>query len=230
MDFDRLNQGGVRLSSAVEVVSWGESCPPYIPGYSADHTVASGAWPPGFPPCVIDGVAYWDGGIVSNTPLQYVIDHLPARDLLAFQVDLFSAKGRMPRTLADVTHREKDIRYSSRSSLHFPVAARLHHLRQHAAQLIAELPPKQRRSPAAQALIDEVQARRMTLVRLVRCGADQERAQTYVGIDRQMLSGLWQEGRADMARLLASDAWRHRSPPSEGLQVIEMDAESEAPR
>jgi NTE family protein len=232
VDFDRLNHGGVRLSvGAVEVVTgdgrWFDTAHERI---TVDHILASGALPPGFPPVVIEGVAYWDGGIVSNTPLQYVIDHPPARDLLVFQVDLFSARGRMPRTLADVTHREKDIRYSSRTSLQFPVAARLRHLRQHAAQLIAELPPEQRRSPAAQALIDEVQARRATLVRLVRRGAEQGAAATDVGFGHAMLSGLWQEGRADMDRLLASDAWRRRSPPAEGLQVIEMEADNEAPR
>jgi len=232
VDFERLNQGGMRLSvGAVEVVGgaerWFDTAHERL---TVDHILASGALPPGFPPVVIDGVAYWDGGIVSNTPLQYVIDHPPARDLLVFQVDLFSARGRMPRTLADVTHREKDIRYSSRTSLHLPVAARLRDLHHHAAQLLAELAPEQRRSPAAQALIDELQARRATLVRLVRRGADERATATDVGFGHAMLSRLWQEGRADMARLLASDAWRRRSPPAEGLQVIEMGGESEEPR
>jgi NTE family protein len=232
VDFDRLNQGGVRLSvGAVEVSSgdehWFDSARERI---TVDHILASGALPPGFPPVMIDGVAYWDGGIVSNTPLQYVIDNPPARDLLVFQVDLFNARGPMPRTLADVTQREKDIRYSSRASLHLPVGARLRHLRRHAAQLIAELPPEQRRSPAAQALIDAVQGRRATLARLVRRGAEEVAAATDTGFGQATLSGLWQEGRADMDRLLASDAWRRRPPPAEGLQVIEMEGESEAPR
>jgi NTE family protein len=232
VDFERLNRGGVRLSvGAVEVVSgderWFDTAHERI---TVDHILASGALPPGFPPVMIDGVAYWDGGIVSNTPLQYLIDHPPAHDLLVFQVDLFSAKGPMPRTLTDVTQREKDIRYSSRPSLHLPLAARLRELRRHAAQLIAELPPEQRRSRTAQALIDAVQARRATVVRLVRRGAEEVAAATDTGFGQATLSGLWQEGRADMDRLLASDGWRRRPPPAEGLQVIEMDGVSEAPR
>jgi NTE family protein len=232
VDFDRLNQGGVRLSvGAVEVSSgdehWFDTAHERI---TVDHILASGALPPGFPPVWIDGVAYWDGGILSNTPLQYVIDNLPARDLLVFQVDLFNARGRMPRTLAEVTQREKDIRYSSRASLHFPVAAHLRQLHRHAAQLIAELPPEQRRSPAAQALIDDLQARRATLVRLVRRDAEQGAAASDLGFGQAMLSGLWQEGHADMERLLVSDAWRRRPPPAEGLQVIEMECEREASR
>ena len=79
--------------------------------------MASGALPPGLPPVEIDGECYWDGGLVSNTPLQYV---MAARDPETpadiFQVDLFSARGPMPRTLADVAEREKDIRFSSRIS------------------------------------------------------------------------------------------------------------------
>ena len=39
-----------------------------------EHIMASGALPPGFPPVEIDGEPYWDGGLVSNTPLQYVLD------------------------------------------------------------------------------------------------------------------------------------------------------------
>jgi NTE family protein len=232
VDFDRLNQGGMRLSvGAVEVVSgderWFDTARERI---TVDHVLASGALPPGFPPVMIDGVAYWDGGVVSNTPLQYVIDHPPAGDLLVFQVDLFSARGRMPRTLADVSNREKDIRYSSRASLNSPVAARLRHLHHHTAQLLAELAPEQRRSPAAQALIDELQARPATLVRLVRRGVDERATARDVGFGHAMLSRLWQEGRVDMARLLASGAWRRRPPPAEGLQVIEMDDESDEPR
>ena len=230
VDFDRLNGGPVRLSvGAVEVCSgeerWFDTARETI---TADHILASGALPPGFPPVVIDGVAYWDGGIVSNTPLQYVIDHPPAQDLLIFQVDLFSARGSMPRTLADVTHREKGLRYSSRTSLHGPVTARLRRLRHHAMQLIAELPPDQRHSAAAQALLDEVQARRATLARLVHRGPDHAGRATDVGFGHATLSSLRQEGRADMDRLLASDAWHRRSPPVDGLRVIEMEGESQA--
>ena len=36
--------------------------------------MASGSLPPGFPATEIDGEYYWDGGLVSNTPLQWVLD------------------------------------------------------------------------------------------------------------------------------------------------------------
>ena len=63
-----------------------------------EHVMASGALPPGFPPVEIEGELYWDGGIVSNTPLQWVLDSHPREDTLAFQVDLWNARGEIPAT------------------------------------------------------------------------------------------------------------------------------------
>ena len=80
-----------------------------------EHFMASGALPPGFPAIEIEGKHYWDGGVVSNTPLSYVLSTEPRRDTLTFQVDLWSAKGRMPDDLMEVTSRQKDIQYSSRT-------------------------------------------------------------------------------------------------------------------
>jgi predicted acylesterase/phospholipase RssA len=51
-----------------------------------EHIMASGALPPGFPAIEIEGEHYWDGGLVSNTPLQWVVDSQPRLDTLAFQV------------------------------------------------------------------------------------------------------------------------------------------------
>src|SRR3546814_15385564 len=77
--------------------------------------MASGALPPGFPAVEIDGEYYWDGGMVSNTPLSRVLNSEPRRDTLTFQVDLWSAKGRLPYDLLEVASRQKDIQYSSRT-------------------------------------------------------------------------------------------------------------------
>ena len=78
--------------------------------------MAIGALPPGFPPIEIDGEPYWDGGLFSNTPLQYVLDYYPRRSRMIFQVELFPAHGgHRPTNLDEVDEREKDIRYSSRA-------------------------------------------------------------------------------------------------------------------
>src|SRR3546814_14650823 len=77
--------------------------------------MASGALPPGFPAVEIDGEYYWDGGVVSNTPLAQVLSAHPMRDTLAFQVDLWPARGPLPTNRAEVAERQKDIQYSSRT-------------------------------------------------------------------------------------------------------------------
>lgn len=86
-----------------------------------EHVMASGALPPGFPPVEIDGEQYWDGGFVSNTPLQYVLDYYPRRSRLTFQVDVFQDYSSFPKTLDEVSEREKDIRYSSRTRVNTDV-------------------------------------------------------------------------------------------------------------
>src|SRR6185369_15082272 len=79
-----------------------------------EHIMASGALPPGFPAIDIDGESYWDGGMVSNTPLQWVFEN-SHEDTLAFQVDLWSARGDYPRNLSEVAVRQKEIQFSSRT-------------------------------------------------------------------------------------------------------------------
>ena len=113
VDFDLLNDGPMRFSVGAVGVESGNFT--YFDNQSErigpEHVMASGALPPGFAPVEIDGEHYWDGGLVSNTPLQYVLDQPGHQHRVVFQVDLFAARGDLPATLAEVTEREKDIRF-----------------------------------------------------------------------------------------------------------------------
>jgi NTE family protein len=80
-----------------------------------EHVMASGALPPAFPMVKIGTDYYWDGGIVSNTPLQHLLEQEDRVNSLVFQVDLFSSRGALPRDMGDVLGRHKDIMYSSRT-------------------------------------------------------------------------------------------------------------------
>ena len=127
VDFERINRREMRLSVGAVDVRSGNSIyfDNTVQKIGVDHIMASGALPPGFPPVHIDGHDYWDGGIVSNTPLQYVLDGYPrARRLVVLQVDLFSARGGMPATLSEVEARQKDIVYSSRTRMNTRCARR----------------------------------------------------------------------------------------------------------
>ena len=143
VDWDLLNDGPVRLSvGAVDIESgnfhYFDSCDTRI---DARHIMASGALPPGLPPVEIDGRCYWDGGLVSNTPLTYLLDHQDD-EMLVFQVDLFSAIAERPQTIMDVMAREKEIRFSSRTR---EVSAQLMKLRQEREAIrkaLRKLPPE----------------------------------------------------------------------------------------
>src|SRR5262249_18550849 len=116
IDFDVLNDGQKRLSVGAVNVRTGNFV--YFDTQKMrigpEHIMASGALPPALPAVKIEGEYYWDGGIVSNTPLQYLLDQEEDLSSLVFQVDLFSARGSLPRSMPDVLARHKDIMYSSR--------------------------------------------------------------------------------------------------------------------
>ncbi len=144
VDFDRINHHSVRLSvGAADIdngnVRYFDSA---LEKLRAEHIMASAALPPAFPAIEIDGHAYWDGGIVSNTPLDYVLAVQPRRDSLVLQVDLWSARGTRPRTVMDVLERQKDIQFSSRTRFGTDTVAREQKLRNALGQLIESLPGK----------------------------------------------------------------------------------------
>src|SRR5271165_3718953 len=76
VDFDRINAGEVRFSVGAVNIRTGNFA--YFDNQrdkiGPEHVMASGALPPGLPPVEIDGEFYWDGGLVSNTPLEYVLE------------------------------------------------------------------------------------------------------------------------------------------------------------
>lgn len=123
VDWDLVANGPIRLSVGAVSVTTGrmhffdsqggaDHC-----RITADHVMASGALPPGFPPVKIGDDWFWDGGIASNAPLQHVLDEGSEFDKNIFQVDLFPAEGAFPQTLLDADMRAQDIRYSSRTRL-----------------------------------------------------------------------------------------------------------------
>jgi len=105
-----------------------------------EHVIASGSLPPGFPPTEIEGEYYWDGGLVSNTPLQWVVGDNNRHDTLAFQVDLWAAGGDVPCDLSSVTVRQKEIQYSSRTRANTDYIKRVECARGAVANLVQKLP------------------------------------------------------------------------------------------
>ena len=224
VDFERLNSGEVRLSvGAVNVLTGNFT---YFDTQDRvigpEHIMASGALPPAFAPVIIDGEPWWDGGLVSNTPLQHVLDHHKEGDMTIFQVDLFSARGAMPRTMADVAQREKDIRFSSRTRLNTDMQQELQRLRDAAHRLSAKLPADMKVDPDAQLLAARGGQGPVTIMHLINRGEAYETQSKDYEFSRQTVNCHWDAGATDVNTSLAHDDWAKRKPHRAGIITLDL--------
>jgi NTE family protein len=223
VDFDRLNSGETRFSVAAANVRTGDFA--YFDSREikirAEHVIASGALPPGFPAVEIDGEHYWDGGLVSNTPLQYVLDYVPRRSLLAFQVDLFNAEGALPTDLDSALEREKDIRYSSRARSATDMYRVIHDVRHNINNLIEQLPQALRDTPEARFLYEFGCVTTMDIVRLSYQPVEPQGSSKDFGFGRTAMEARWQQGLTDAREALTAGPWREPKPPETGARVFD---------
>ncbi len=210
IDFDLINNGAVRLSLGTVNVRTGNSH--YFDNtrerIGPEHVMASGALPPSFPPVMIDGEAWWEGGILSNTPLQHVLDLRRRSDsLLVFQVDLFNARGPVPVDFDEVLKRHKDILYSSRTRYTSNMAAELGHARKAITSLIAKLPAHLLDDPEVRHLQAFAEEAPMDLVHLIyRQGPDERESKDYE-FSRVSVLQRWEAGRRDLRDVLQHPEW-----------------------
>ena len=228
VDFDVLNSGKVRLSvGAVELLTgnmrYFDTAQQHV---GPEHIMASGALPPGFSPIEIDGVPYWDGGLLSNTPLDYVLERAgPRKDTCIFQVDLFSAKGCLPQTLLDVAEREKEIRYSSRTRFSTDEFKKMQTLRRAIRRLREKVPAELRANPDWQ-LLDQVSCdAAITIVHLIHRRAAYWTQANDFQFSRLSIDEHWDAGREDVERTFKHPAWQTRKRPEQGVQVFDLTQE-----
>ena len=224
VDFDLLNSGSTRLSvGAVNVRSgnftYFDTADQRL---DARHIMASSALPPGFPPVQIDGEWYWDGALVSNTPLRYVLDQPQADCRLVFQVDLFVAEGPMPNDLMQVAEREKDIRFSSRTRLNTTGALARQFMAQVARRVVAKLPARLADDPDVQALAAASRRRAVTVVHLIHRRKRYETQSKDYEFSRLSMHEHWQAGHDDVAASLNHPDWKARVPPQDGVHVFDL--------
>ncbi|MFM0235557.1 DUF3734 domain-containing protein [Paraburkholderia sediminicola] len=208
-DFDRINSGEMRVS--VGAVNCGTGNFAYFDNKHTklrpEHFMASGALPPGFAAVEIDGQYYWDGGLMSNTPLYEVIQTTPRRDTLAFQVDLWSAIGPVPDNITDVQGRMKDIQYSSRTRLVTDMLQRSQRFRHVLREVLDRVPPDQRDDPWCKLADDLSCSKRYNVFHLI------YRQKEYEGHFKDFQFGLstmrehWKSGLEDIRQSLAQPDW-----------------------
>jgi len=160
VDFEMLNSGQTRFAVGAVNVSTANFA--YFDNANIhigpEHVMASGALPPALPMVRIGKHYYWDGGLVSNTPLQHLLDNCGNQNMLVFQVDLFSARGDIPRDMPEVMSRAKDIQYSSRTRTTTSHFLETHRLKQALYAALCMIPE--------QNLSDEQQKQKTELSRL----------------------------------------------------------------
>jgi len=225
VDFDRINTAKeMRFSVGAVNVRTGRFC--YFDSEEIiirpEHVMASGALPPGFPPIEIDGEHYWDGGLVSNTPLQYVLDYYPRRSRLTFQVDVFQGYGKLPRNLEEVSERENDIRYSSRTRVNTDAFQQRHEVRHAINELEKLLPESISRTEQAKRLHAFGCVTEMDIVQLIYRPFEPQGASKDFEFSRGAMTARWEQGRSDASTTLRIAPWLAAKPREVGVRVFDV--------
>ena len=230
IDFDCLNRKGrVRLSVGSVNVRTGNSI--YFDNLErqlvVEHIMASGSLPPGFPPVVIDGEHYWDGGIVSNSPLSYVLDDSPDVNALIVQVDLFSARGELPANLDQVLEREKDIRFSSKTRFNTKRVQEVESLRLALGRLMRKMPAELHEDPDYKLLRPAVEKQRcITIAHLINRRLSHSTNSKDYEFSRATVRQLWEAGLEDVRRACAHREWLEATEVLPGVRVYDLTADS----
>jgi NTE family protein len=223
IDFDRINAGPCRLTVGAANLRTAEMH--YFDSRDTPldvrHVMASGALPPGFPAVRIDGELYWDGGILSNTPVEAVFDDNPRTSAVVFVVHIWNPAGPEPDTLARVMNRMKDVQYSSRARSHVVKQKQLHRLRHVIAELAARLPPEERAQPEVVAMAAYGCLTQMHVVRLLAPGVAGETHLKDIDFSPAGIAERWDAGHRHTTEVLARAPWTETVGPLEGLILHE---------
>src|ERR1700704_6375287 len=228
VDFDRINDLKTRLSVGAVSVTTGNF--KYFDNFEfkklgkkigPEHIMASGALPPGFPSIVIEGEHFWDGGVASNTPLDFVLDAEISNDLLIFQVDLFSARGPLPLSLLEAAEREKDIRFSSRTRMNTDKNRQVHNARRALRDLIGKLPDYLKNDPSVELLREAAKESTVTVVHLIYRSKNYESSSKDYDFSRVGMVEHWGAGARDVHLSMRHEGWLER--PQSGETMVTYD-------
>jgi NTE family protein len=228
VDFGRINELQTRLSVGAVSVTTGNF--KYFDNFEfrklgkkigPEHIMASGALPPGFPSIEIEGEHFWDGGIASNTPLDYVLDEEVKTDLLIFQVDLFSARGPLPVSVLEAAEREKDIRFSSRTRMNTDKNKQVHNARMALRELMGKLPDDLKNDPSVEILCRAARENTVTVVHLIYRSKNYESSSKDYDFSHVGMVEHWGAGERDVHLSMRHEDWLER--PQSGETMVTYD-------
>ncbi len=227
VDFDRINGDDMRFTiGAVNIASGNftrfDNNETTI---TPEHVMASGALPPGFPPVKIGDDYFWDGGLISNTPLQWLLNDKLNRDTLMFQVDLWSADGALPQNMAEVLTRRKDIQYSSRTRANTDRFREQHKLHHAIAELMKKLPDTIKQLPEAKPFRDYADPNVYNIVHLIYHNKPYEGYSKDFEFSRLSMELHWRAGYEDTVKTLKHPEVLQRPHNKEGIAIFDFSRE-----
>jgi NTE family protein len=221
VDFDLLNSREVRFAvGAVNVASANFA---YFDNaeidISPEHIMASGALPPALPMIRIGKHYYWDGGLVSNTPLQHLLDHCGSMNMLVFQVDLFSARGEIPRDMPEVLSRTKDIQYSSRTRTTTDHFLQTHRLKKALYDALCMIPDDKLTEAQREQKVSLARQPAINIMQLIYKQKAYEGDAKDYEFSRLSMRDHWRSGYYDTRNTLHHKDWLNMAGPSDGIQT-----------
>ncbi|MGO9816738.1 MAG: DUF3734 domain-containing protein, partial [Acidocella sp.] len=219
VDFDRINRHETRISVGAANVCTSQMH--YFDSrdqeFRVEHVMASGALPPAFPAVRVDGELYWDGGILSNTPLEAIFDDNPRRSALVFSVHVWNPDGQEPVTLGQVLNRQKDVQFASRSRTQIARQKQIHKLRHVIANLSQRLPEAERASNEVAELASYGCVTQMHVVALVAPALPNEDNTKDIDFSTGGIRDRWEAGYAQTKAAIAQAPWAAPTDPLEGV-------------
>jgi NADPH-dependent 2,4-dienoyl-CoA reductase/sulfur reductase-like enzyme/predicted acylesterase/phospholipase RssA len=144
VNFDKLRESPVRLVLSAVDVETGQLAifDSYVDEITPDHVLASGSLPPGFPWTTIDGKHYWDGGLVSNSPLDQVVEVSGLTGKNVYIVNLWLDKRALPQSIPEVLARRDEILFAEKTRRSLRSWEHIDGYRQLVEEIVGYLEPK----------------------------------------------------------------------------------------
>lgn len=227
VDFDYLNRGKMRISVCAVDIDNGQGAvfDSRRERIRPEHIMASGALPPGFPPIEIDGRAYWDGGVYSNSPLEVFLEDEEKRDALCFMIDLWDPTESRPQSIAEAMARYKNIQYASRASEHLQTHQRIQDLQRAIRVLATKLSESDKQNRELQSLINLGCDHTINVVHLIMKAFPDDHYFKDIDFSTATVDARWQAGIHDCRRALQHKGWLQPLPPHAGLIIHELPQE-----
>lgn len=225
VDFPRMRPPGTRLTVGAATVCTGAMH--YFDSrdmvLDVRHVMASGALPPAFPPVRVEGALYWDGGILSNTPIEAIFDDRPRRSAVVFAIDIWDPQGPEPHSIWEVMNRQKDVQYASRALSQIMRQKQIHRLRHIIAEMAARLPEGVLQEAEVADMAAYGCLTQMHVVQLLAPRLDHEDHLKDIDFSCTGIAARWQAGLRDMRAVLDAAPWRHPVDPLDGFHLHMMD-------